>query len=348
MKRCTCRNSAWAQLRLLGGERSFSRAPGPSRVTARMARRALVTWLFLFAVGVGRALRADDTAPTRRESFKIAKAGNPIFLPVRIGSRQYHFLMDTGSAITSFDTSLMGHLGGATSKEMIYTPYEDDPREVQRFRAPALSLGKATLRGAAEVICVDYRARGLTIDGEAPDGWLGIDALRDLIVQIDFDKGELSRLPSVPADSGSPVPLVWFRGVPCVRVSLDSGDVQFSTTARFTVDTGGLSVQSGTIYGPVFRALLHYKLASEAGRSREVTIANTTEARTARVADFRLGDFSHRRLVFTEASCNSLSLEYLSRYVVTFDFPHMRIFLKPGARYSDPDRAHATHLHLRG
>lgn len=49
--------------------------------------------------------------------------------------------------------------------------------------------------------------------------------------------------------------------------------------------------------------------------------------------------FAHRRIVAVEfpdcpVCINSLGLDYLSRYAVTFDFPHHVIYLKPAGGYA--------------
>lgn len=315
------------------------------RAFLHRSMRALLLFVVVLLLPRDGVCEDDALAPSDR--FRIAKGVKPITLPVRIDGRIYRFLMDTGSSISSFDRSLSNLLGSASGKLPVYTANEDIPREIERFYAPPMSLGRQSLDDVSEVVCIDYRSRGIAFDGRVFDGWLGMDACRSLIVRIDFDAGEVSLLQSVPEGIGQPVPLVWFRGAPAVRVSLDNADVKFPSAARFIVDTGDLGPHSGNLYGPVFRTLVYYGLAAEGGRSPRITIVNTAHARTARLSNFRLQDFPHRGLTFSEASINSLSLRYLSRYIVTFDFPRMRMFLKPGARYSESDNAYTADLDLR-
>ncbi len=44
-------------------------------------------------------------------------------------------------------------------------------------------------------------------------------------------------------------------------------------------------------------------------------------------------------LIFSEARDNLLGLGFLSRHVVTFDFPHDRLYLKKGESFDKPDEA---------
>ena len=49
--------------------------------------------------------------PTVRQSFKFDPDENVVLVPVRIGVKEYQFIVDTGSTRSIFDTSLRPYLG---------------------------------------------------------------------------------------------------------------------------------------------------------------------------------------------------------------------------------------------
>jgi len=54
----------------------------------------------------------------------------------------------------------------------------------------------------------------------------------------------------------------------------------------------------------------------------------------------------YRDLIFGEGSVNNLGLDFLSRHLVTFDFPNNRIYLKKGKGFEKTEEADMSGLHL--
>ena len=202
-----------------------------------------------------------------------------------------------------------------------------------------MSIGGRPIQGVHEIVCVDLKP--MRAVGKPIFGVLGMDALSTMIVRIDFDSGELSVLPSLPANVGEPLELFRDQGIPCARV-------QFAgrPPVLFRIDTGASDIESGDLESALFNSLLEAGTLRVVGKTYATTVVRTTRARLGRVAELRIGSDWHSGLIFQEGSRNALSLGFLSRYVVVFDFPGMRMYLSPGKRFNDLDRHDLSGLHL--
>jgi C-terminal processing protease CtpA/Prc len=76
------------------------------------------------------------------------------------------------------------------------------------------------------------------------------------------------------------------------------------------------------------------------------TAAGARRVRRGRITSLALGGFQHRRLVMNEANGNRIGLGLLARYVVTFDFPSMKMYLQKGLAFDKPDETDMSGLHL--
>lgn len=329
--------------------RSLSTDNRLSRASVNIAS-ILALWLLVLAhcelCPISVAAASERPKRTAR-TLRVPKWGNPLLLCVTIGAEPYRFLLDTGSARTCLDESLRHLLGGATRTEWIYTTIDNDPIEVQLFKAPALALGGSRIRGVSEMHCLDFNEKGLVVDGAALNGLLGMDALNDSIAQIDFDRGELSLLTSVPDDAGEMFPMGFVRGVPSVAVQAGGAFVEYRDVPRFQLDTGDLSPHSGTLSAALFETLGRCEQLYSFSESKRATIIAAKTTRDARLTTLFLGSFEQRSLIFAEGSQNSLSLDFLSRYRVVFDFPGKRLFLTPTSRHAERDRRNLSGLSWR-
>jgi hypothetical protein len=60
----------------------------------------------------------------------------------------------------------------------------------------------------------------------------------------------------------------------------------------------------------------------------------------------RVADFEHDDLLIREGPANALGLNYLSRFIVTFDFPNDQVYLEKGARFEVPTQVASSGLHV--
>ena len=121
--------------------------------------------------------------------FRIAKNGDPIFLPVIFKGKEHLFLLDTGCSHTIFDVSFRHELGDAKRIERGITLGK--PMMFELFDAPDAFLGPLNMQACGEVSCVDLKMLNL-IEGRKISGIIGMNFSRKYVIQIDFDKGVLS------------------------------------------------------------------------------------------------------------------------------------------------------------
>ena len=82
------------------------------RLPARLATVVwmLIAWTQLFALGSA----AEPTAAAKKtgvlESFKFDPDDRWVLIPVRVGGKDYQFILDTGATFSVFDVTLRSHL----------------------------------------------------------------------------------------------------------------------------------------------------------------------------------------------------------------------------------------------
>ena len=171
-------------------------------------------------------------------------------------------------------------------------------------------------------------------------GILGMDFLQHHVVRLDFDRGKLSFLTSPGPQAGSAVPIKF------VQTRLPSITVKFGTKRReqALLDTGADS--SGAIGRQLFDELRKSEELQVCGEALFSTASGVTRLQEAKVAGLKLGKFRHNSLFMAESDHTLLGLGYLSRYVVTFDFPGRVMYLQQGARFAVLDKHDLSGLHL--
>jgi hypothetical protein len=75
-------------------------------------------------------------------------------------------------------------------------------------------------------------------------------------------------------------------------------------------------------------------------------VAGKSVQGNARIESVFLAEFNHRELIFAKQKENLLGLTFLSRYIVTFDFPSGRLYLKKGKRFDDCDVQDKSGVHV--
>ena len=312
--------------------RAYLKAPrcaaAVPRAMARFRVRLVLTTILAFsAVSPARAFDDEPLA-----EFDISFAGDHVarlFVPVTFRETAYQFVIDTGSISTCFDDRLRPLLRTQTGVSR-YSVVGGSV-SLKTFKAPAAAVGAQALPPLDKVTCDDLQRLNR---GKAPRvyGILGVDALRDCVLHLDFDRGKLAFLRAVPPDAGTKLAFTCPDAVPAIECSVRGGAPRV-----FVLDTG-LNSQAA-LPARYFDALLSQ------GRIKrtQMTFGTTTLGRfqlRMGVLDgtISVGEHAHRGIVVAELPgdsipCGVLGLDYLSRYVVTFDFPHDCVYLKPGAEY---------------
>lgn len=299
-----------------------------------------------------RAARA--TAPAVVAEFSVGTEGEPLIIPVLVrwrptGARPAppktvcRMLVDTGSCMTLFHESHRAELGaplarGATQGRTWSTDGEE-------FGAPAFEIGSETIRPSGSVVCVDMGPM-MKEATEHYDGTIGMDVLGRLAMSIDFDLGKLRFRRGMGRGVERPVPIVldaWGR--PQISAELPDG-----TSEWFLIDTGTVSLSAGCLgAAPSERLVESGRLLPLSPRffGSVVGLDGSFAGEMRSAIRFRVARYTHDNLIFHLVGENILGLGYLSRYIVTFDFPSRAMYLRPGKRFADADRVPLSGLALR-
>ena len=181
-------------------------------------------------------------------------------------------------------------------------------------------------------------------------GFVGYDLLSHFVVRIDFPKRQITftapdSFKPTPGD-GQALPIELDNDIPTVTAQLDA-----LKPARYLIDTGDEAYLR--LYGPY---VTENKLGKKyprgvptfGGGIGGVSAARLTRTRRFTVAGLTLRgvptDFSlDAKGGASQVDAGSIGSALLSRFVVTFDYPHGRIFLAPG-----PDALHPFDLRTAG
>jgi membrane-associated protease RseP (regulator of RpoE activity) len=299
----------------------------PGRHVLVIARGAVQERVVL-AVGEAKPKGVDEPADVR---FKFDGRKRFAVVPVSANGLSRTFILATSSTMTLFDTVFRDALGKPLRTLEGETP--DGRAMFELFSPPRANVGPLALGELAAVCCQDL-SRSRICDGIQLFGLLGTDFLRSRIVRVDFDRGEIAFLRDLPKGAGARVDLQNARGRPAAIVA-----VRGAGRLPFVIDS--VCEHTGYLSAALVAELLNGGGAAHvATLRRESTLmtAKTVSVPVVRVAEIEVGGFTHRDLMLSEENENALGLGFLSRYVVTFDFPGMAMYLKPGERFDEPDR----------
>jgi len=271
--------------------------------------------------------------------FQIPKTGDPILLPVTFKDKELLFVLDTGSSHTAFDTSLRNELGEVKKIEKALT--HGTPITAELFDAPKAFLGPLNLQDSGQVSCLDLKIHSL-IDGRKISGIIGMNFLRRYVIQIDFDKGTLSFLQTAKGQhSNWGIELaIWYNslGLPFIKSSILK-----NINVDFMIDTASNS--TGGLGSDIFKQILT-KNELTTSETLIATASGVIQKREVRIDSISVGSFEYEKLIFSEANWSYLGLLFLSRHIVTLDFPNKRIYLRKGKEFKRGDETDMSGLHL--
>lgn len=298
--------------------------------------------VMLLTAGCADKPKSTSDGPTEQNilaEFAIAKGGGPILLPVTFKGKEYLFLLDTGCSHMVFDTSFKHELGDAKRIERALT--SGSPIMAEVFDAPEAFLGPLNIQDCGEVTCIDLEMASSVL-GRRINGFIGMNFLRKYIVQIDFDKGSLSFLqPPQKQNSrwGNELSISYNPlGIPQITANILDG-----IKVDFVIDTAGNS--TGGLNSNIFKQILSEKEI----KTSEILLATASgviRSREARISNLSVESFEYQDLIFGEGNWSYLGLSFLSRHIVTFDFPNSRMYLKKGKEFKKIDETDMSGLHL--
>jgi hypothetical protein len=258
------------------------------------------------------------------EEFRVAADGDALLLPVSFGGEEHLFLLDTGAEVTVCDVSL-----------------QDKLEKARKAGCGGLSLGKLSLDSWPSQQTMDLE-RFRKVSGHEIMGILGMDALRRFVVQVDLDAGKVRFLQTPGRAPGVPMRLETYpQEAPRVVAQVAGAGAE-----PFILDTGMIGYGSGALKAELFESLAGQGRLHPLTMSMDESAAGKSAQRNGRVEGLLLGDFNHRDLIFAKQKENLLGLNFLSRYVVTFDFPSRTVYLKKGNRFNAIDAQDRSGLHI--
>src|SRR5581483_7365838 len=291
--------------------------------------RLLLVAILLVAILIAKCAAAQEATTWQRDSVVISQKlryGEAITLPVELGAKKGVFAIDTGAAGTTIspkmlpdDAKLLSNLTLDTLQGQIKAP-------LYSIQQPKVSNLPSHWVTQAIVLDLSHFERN---SGVNIDGILGLDFLYPFVIHLDFDAGELLLCDpkKIGAPPGAELPLVmredWF---PCVDAQLGDQSV------RFLIDSGllGTSRLENTLFGKI-------REKSGAGPPAKVVSVNAAGnfalSECARCANFSLGEYKHKDLVFAASDTSALGLLFLCRYRVTLDLPHRKSYWTPSRRF---------------
>jgi len=313
-------------------------------------RQALII-LSLFFLLIGFAIASESnvnelTTQTILAEFTFTKGEDIILLPVKFGGEEHLFVFDTGASWIMFNTSFENTLGNIRRSEMVNT--HGKPIRVEFFDAPEMFLGSLNMQDSGQVGCLDLKRVNLAL-GKKVSGIIGMSFLKKYVIQIDYDEGKLLFLepksdkgifsflqPQSGANSdwGEKLKIQYNSGeIPQVR-----GNVLNGGKTYFMIDTGA-SIPK-LLESKIFKNVIKHKEIQASGKQNE-SVSSAT-----RIEKLTIGPLKYEGLIFNEGKWSLLGNSFLSRHIVTFDFPHNVIYLKKGKAFDRIDEFDMTGLHL--
>lgn len=249
------------------------------------------------------------------------------------GGRELPFIVDTGASGTLFDKSLAPLL--RRSRGTVTLRMWGGREQAELYDAPKLYLGGVPLRTGRVVATHDFRQFS-AMAGQPVLGCLGMDCLRHYCIQLDFTADKVRFLDDTRADRGDwgkafPLSaLGWRDERPCV-----SGNLFGAKGGYSQIDTGDHG--DGWLKPWYYQQWTNQAKLPAAGQSRS--------------PEGVFGGETYRQISLREADAISdgIGLHFLSRHLVTLDFPNWTMYLKRTSIGPLPDKGFATVIdYLKG
>jgi len=255
--------------------------------------------------------------------------GNVILVPGSVGGEHTQFVLDTGTTSTIFNDEFQSLLGEPVGSVSLTDTNENKTAgNKQTFLFPEAFIGPLRIRGSEKTILIDCSSMEGTL-GVNIGGLLGMDFLKSVIIQLDFDRQNINILnpDSKPSRGwGEEIPINFRRdGIPYLSASVAGNRI-----SQMVIDTG-------STHNKIPRELFD-RIGREKGLPYALiwfaSASGTSFNKLARFGSLRVGSSEYEGILASEGGIGSLGLPFLSRHVVTFDFPRGRMYLKPGNQFN--------------
>lgn len=282
-----------------------------------------------FVLYAHRANAPPEGENRRKIEFAVVPGGDLLLLPVTIHDREYSFLLDTGATGNNYDISL---LPSANPIRTVVTQTFSGKVSVPVYEGPKSKVASMLLEHGEGVTISNFKTLSMAA-GYDVKGQIGMSHLRNHIVQIDFDRGIVRFLEKESRLEGERFELSSDLGVYSINVKLGTTE-----SAAVMVDTGfnsELSLESGVFDLVRFSGELK---ESRPRRSRSVSAYGVVSStRRGTLAELSFGTFNFTDVSVSRSNgINAIGLALLSRFLVTFDFPNQKLYLKPSKNFGRP------------
>jgi hypothetical protein len=265
--------------------------------------------------------------PAETSFNKNAGWGNPndwLYLTLHLeNGKNLLFFVDTGASGTVLDKSLEPQLGKRLGK--IKGNYLWSGKStLNEFAAPKLFLGDIPLAMGDRIFTDDLSQWP---SDEPLMGILGIDCLQHYCIQLDFDAKKMCFLNPDNLETnnlGKAFPLKISSGWVFVRANLFG-----QKNARFSVDSG--CTLDGTLISKLFQAELKKQKPISIDESKTGTGA---PEHTAIFQAMLFENEVNGDVILSDCPENLLGLRFLSRNLVTLNFPKRIMYLQPRSQKS--------------
>jgi predicted aspartyl protease len=279
------------------------------------------------------------TQPTVVAEFDIARGGREVLVPVELAGQQYLFLLDTGISSSAIDFSLRERMGKPTAQQQAMSP--GGPVTLDLYSVKQLKLGPLSLPEGSLISAVDLRALQCT-SGKDIRGVIGMDLMKNYVVQIDFDKGKLRFMQSdrrKHEDWGMAMPLTFDCDIPVVDVTVAG------VKTAMMLDSGWCH-SSGALEAEIFNSLVDKAKLHTTGVNY-TTAAGTKMEKKARFTGLAIGQLRYDDVIFATGTYSLLGLDFLSRHFLTLDFPARQAYFRKADGFAHSDELDMSGLTLR-
>ncbi len=253
----------------------------------------------------------------------VPKFGHILSVPVESDGQSLIYILDTGATMTCVANAIatkwqpVRHERLQAATETVQVPIYERPE--------AASFAGLVLRRRTELQAQDFRSLS-EFTGIEIDGILGMNDLKRSVIQIDFDNGKLRILRSASEEMGEKFRLNSNRGCPTVDIHVNEIEIEA------IIDTGASTDLFLT--ADRFDQLMKEKQIRAGAATQLATLTGVRNVSKGTLQNkMSLGSFGHFGCRVTKTQANAIGLGYLSRFIVTFDFPHEAMYLKPGKFY---------------
>lgn len=233
------------------------------------------------------------------------------------------FMLDTGAGGTLIDKSWEPRLGKCLGTAVSYHWGEKETNNT--YAMPRLYLGNAPLPAGGRIVAYDFKNPSFAA-GHPIMGVLGMDVLKHYCLQLDFAAGKILFLDEAQADKQE-----WGKALPLV--GLHSNDPRPAVAGNLAgVKGSGSLIDTGCNYDSWLTRQLFQQWTNE------IIVPQDGGARfpIATLGGETYADFLHLHGLDTDLpadgsariSANGIGLHFLSRHLVTFDFPKRTMYLK--------------------